>query len=151
LIEKIAFNLYSDEILLVKEHVSNFGRYSKQDYNRIKNLPNVFLLAPEENTKEILLYIDFVITLTSTVGFEALLLDKKAITFGDIFYNAHKNSFRARSVEEMRNFLDDQSMNITDHNYNIKFLLAYKSNTFSGSIRYGASGLNIIDDIRNML
>lgn len=67
-----------------KEHPS-----SGQDYHKLYQLAqgnNGLVFANDANTQELIEKSAAVITINSTVGFEALLLGKKVIVLGDAFY-----------------------------------------------------------------
>lgn len=70
-IRNIAFNLPQGTKLYVKDHISAWGYPSLEFYKKIKKLPNVRLLGPHEKTKYLIKKSRAVITLTSTVGYEA--------------------------------------------------------------------------------
>ncbi len=93
----IAWKLY------VKEHQSMVGERSLKFYKAIKKIPNVRLVSfnyykdPKpwiENAKG-------VITITGTGAYEAALLGKKSIVFGDVPFNMISSISRIRSYEEL--------------------------------------------------
>ncbi len=74
--------------ILIKENpYQTFYQRGPWFYQRIKSLPNVFLVSPETNTKSLILGSRFVATITGTAGYEALLAEKCALTFGKAWYN----------------------------------------------------------------
>src|SRR5690606_36008536 len=85
-IKNISFSLPHGVKLYVKDHVSAYGYPSLEFYEKLKNLPNVRLLSPFENTKILIARSCAVITLTSTVGYEALLMGKRVFLYGRVFY-----------------------------------------------------------------
>ena len=89
--------------LYVKEHQSMVGERSLTFYKEIKKIPNVRLVRfnyykdPKpwiENAKG-------VITITGTSAYEAALLGKKSIVFGDLPFNMISSISRIRSYEEL--------------------------------------------------
>ena len=91
LIRKLSLSLPNNTWLYVKEHPNAYG-YNRLDfYQQLRMLPNVKLIAYQNNTFDLLLQSIAVITLTSTVGYEALLYHKKALVFGDVFYKLLPN------------------------------------------------------------
>lgn len=83
LIEHIAASLPLGTKLLVKPHPHwSCVDISIGDVRKIKNLRNVILVSPDMNTYDLIRNSIAVLTINSTVGFEALVLGKPVITFG---------------------------------------------------------------------
>jgi hypothetical protein len=144
LVRNIAFSLGENEFLIVKEHVSNYGYFNSSVYDEIKSLPGVKLIGPKHNIKDFIKLSQGVIALTSTVGFEALLLDKPVLVFGDVFYNKHPLCRKINSIFEIKKAFSELNERVILGNYNNQlFLLAYKSFTVSGRVIYGEDCLNI--------
>lgn len=135
-IKTLAFNLPQGTKLYVKDHKSAWGFPSLNFYKKIKRLPNVVLLSPNEPTKKLIKKSKGIATLTSTVGYEALLLKKKVLLFGRVFYEFHKNVYRMKSRDDIHklllSFLNDES-NETEI-YNKRFVQAYWLSTFPKKI-----------------
>ncbi len=134
-IRNIAFNLPAGITLYVKDHLSAYGYPSKDFYRRLKKLPNVRVIAPEEPAKTLVKNSAGVITLTSTMGYEALLLGKTVFLYGSVFYEHHKNVIKvgnpANLFELIRSTIDKAS---PDNSYNINFIAAYYLSTKPGSL-----------------
>lgn len=109
-IRNIAFNLPEGVRLYVKDHPSAHGYAERSFYRSVARLPNVRLLRPSVPTKPLIKKSLAVITLTSTAGYEALLLGKRVFLYGNIFYELHKNVVRienpARLFEYFKEWLD---------------------------------------------
>ncbi len=136
-IRNIAFNLPTGITLYVKDHLSAYGYPSKDFYRRLKKLPNVRVVAPHLPAKTLVKNSVGVITLTSTLGYEALLLGKIVFLYGSVFYEHHKNVIK---VGDPTNLFELIKNNIYEHNpdsdqsYNIKFLAAYFLSTKPGKL-----------------
>jgi hypothetical protein len=135
-IKNIAFNLPFMTKLYVKEHFVNYGRLPVRFYKEIKKIPNVKLIACEENIKNLIQKSQCVITLTSTVGFEALLMNKPVIVLGEVFYQCHPNCYKIKDYEDIFNLLKKTASVNTNKQINQKFIAAYKKITFEGNINY---------------
>lgn len=137
-IRNIAFNLPQGIKLYVKDHISAFGYPTLDFYRKISNLPNVCLLAPNAPTKKLIQASQAVITLTSTVGYEALLLNKRVFLFGEVFYKNHKNVVKIENPSNLFQLLTAHLSEIeNDHSdleYNINFVAAYYMNTYPGTL-----------------
>jgi hypothetical protein len=95
LLREIAASLPIDHRLYVKEHVSNRGRRPLDFYQRIKAIPSVRLLGPDEDTWSLIRNASVIAVITGTVGWEGLLFDKPVVTFGDVFFNLLPQVYRA--------------------------------------------------------
>lgn len=127
IIRNIAYSLPYGTKLYVKDHVSAYGYPSLSFYQKLKQLPNVHVITPHAPTKEMIRKSIGIITLTSTVGYEALLLNKPVTILGEGFYKFHKNCFQCDSLKSIGTYLikmknDDMSL---EKNYNQLFLYAY--------------------------
>jgi len=96
--------------LYVKEHPFGYGNRNPDFYKRIKALPNVRLISPRENNFGLIHKCSLLVTITGTSGWEALLLGKKVVTFGNIFFNICSETERIENIENLpaivRNSLD---------------------------------------------
>lgn len=88
-IKNLAFSLPRGKWLYVKDHPSAVGYPERSFYRKIAALPNVRLISPEAGTKDLIKRSLGVITLTGTVGFEALVLGKPVWVLGEVFYDFH--------------------------------------------------------------
>lgn len=135
-IRNIAFSLPEGVRLYVKDHISAWAFPSLDFYRRIRRLPNVRLLAPEEPTKQLIKAAAGVITLTSTVGYEALLLKKRVFLYGRVFYEFHKGVTRVENPAALRDLLIDGVARDVDWDdaYNHDFVCAYHQATLPGTL-----------------
>ncbi|MGB5283391.1 MAG: hypothetical protein WBN29_02705 [Polyangiales bacterium] len=87
LIEDLVKSLPAGTRLYVKDHVSTRGRWPLSLYRAIKKCFGVRLIAPDADVPTLIRNADAVAVITGTMGWEAVLLDKPAVTFGDVFFN----------------------------------------------------------------
>lgn len=90
-IKAIAFRLPIGMRLCVKEHPSATALQPVSFYEQLAALPNVELLGPDVHTKELIRRSIGVVCLTSTVGFEAAVLNKPVVVLGNVFYSYFPN------------------------------------------------------------
>lgn len=90
-IKAIAFRLPTHVKLVVKEHPSATALQPLSFYRALDALPNVELVGPELNAKELARRSIGVICLTSTLGFEAAALNKPVICLGNVLYGYFPN------------------------------------------------------------
>ncbi|MDD2367412.1 MAG: hypothetical protein PHN84_14765 [Desulfuromonadaceae bacterium] len=133
-IRNIAFNLPQGVQLYVKDHKSAWGYPRLDFYKKIIRLPNVRLLAPTAPTKKLIKACQAVITLTSTVGYEALLMGKRVFLYGSVFYQQHPGVVR---VENPSKLFDLFMCHLNrpcgwDRKFNKRFVSAYYLCTYAG-------------------
>jgi hypothetical protein len=135
-VRSIAFNLPVGVNLLIKDHKSAWGYPSIDFYKKIKRLPNVKLLPPEAPTKKLIKGSIGVITLTSTVGYEALIMGKPIILIGRVFYEFHRGVFKLQSKDKMFSVIKKCMSYVDDPNsdYNETFVQAYWISACEGSL-----------------
>jgi hypothetical protein len=75
-------------VLWVKEHPYSVGRRALSDYRRLRAMSKVRLIHPGLNTFELTRHAAAVVTISSTLGWEALLLGVPVVTLGNVFVNA---------------------------------------------------------------
>jgi len=110
LIRNISRNLPIDTKLLVKEHPAYAGGYSLEELRDLSKHPNIVVLHPDISSKDIFKHIDFVITINSTVGYEALFYNKIVITMGSSFYESFPGVINITDVKEIYNVLQDEEL-----------------------------------------
>lgn len=133
-IRNIAFNLPEGVRLYVKDHISGFGQATSAFYESIVRLPNVTLLSPWQPTKELIRRSLAVITLTSTVGYEALLLGRRVFLFGRVFYEFHPDVVRVTNPAALFDLFAAWLHRPLHSNreYNLRFVEAYYHSTLPG-------------------
>jgi hypothetical protein len=135
-IRNIAFNLPEGVRLYVKDHVSAFGRPAIKFYESIARLPNVKLIRPFAATKELIRGSMAVITLTGTVGYEALLLGKRVFLYGNVFYEVHSNVVKVLEPSKLHQILTHwlaKPVSVT-RDYTQRFVEAYYMASYPGTL-----------------
>lgn len=92
-LEAIAKSKPIDHIVIVKEHVTMIGRRPNGYYEKINNLPGVYMVDPTEPAPQFINKSKAIITLTGTAGFEAIMLGKPAIFLGNFIYKFINQGF----------------------------------------------------------
>lgn len=135
-IRNIAFSLPEGIRLYVKDHVSAWAYPPTDFYRRLVRLPNVRLLGPDEPTKQLIKASAAVITLTSTVGYEALLLKKPVFLYGHVFYGFHAGVQPIENPAKLRLLIERVLANPPewDDQYNQDFVCAYYLSTLPGTL-----------------
>jgi len=113
LIKQIAESLPLSFKLYVKEHPAMVGFRTRQYYRELKKIPNVKLIHPNHDSYTIINDARIITTVTGTTGWEALMLKKPVITFGDIYYNALSMVKKCTEIEGLPYLVKEQLENFT--------------------------------------
>jgi hypothetical protein len=121
LISRIQSQIHDKEMTFVfKEHPS-----SPQDYQylrqRVQNNDHL-MFANECSTQELIEKAEAIVTINSTVGLEALLLDKKVIALGNAFYAFEGLAKHAETEYELLELINDLEHWQTDEQLRENFL-----------------------------
>lgn len=135
-IRNIAFSLPDGYKLYVKSHPNGFGYEGVQFYKKVRAIPRVKLIPYFINSRELITKSSGVITLTSTMGFEALMLKKPAFIFGNVFYQVHPYCNKIENMyllpEILTKALSKKYDQQTFEKYNLSLLKAYCDCAFPG-------------------
>jgi hypothetical protein len=129
-------NLPVGSYLYVKDHISARGIQNKDFYKKINALPGVRLIHFDYNVKKLVKLSRGVITVTSTVGYEAVLMNKPVYLFGHVFYEKFPNVTKLNSFSELRQALKTRPKSYSDEDIS-KFIIAYRRYTFAGQLFIG--------------
>ena len=122
LITQIAKSLPLRFKLYVKEHPSMIGYRTHAYYKKLKKIPNVKLIDAGLSSFDLVQKTKLVITITGTVGWEAILSKKPVITFGYVHYNKLSAVKKCENIERLPYLIKEQLKNFQ---YNEKELLNF--------------------------
>lgn len=97
--------------LYIKEHPAMFGYRTRKFYKQLKKIPNVKLMGPEVSNFDLIQNSKLVTAITSTASWEAVLLKKPVITFGNVFFNALPMVKKCLAPENLPNLVQEQLNN----------------------------------------
>ena len=123
IIEMFSKALPSDVLLIVKEHKVSLGRRPAKFYQEINNFHNAFFVSENTDVYELLDKSLGVITISSSMGLEALMTGKPIITVGDIFYNFSSNTYSATDFSNLESIIQKAINHEFDY-YDILCLLS---------------------------
>ena len=83
-------------------------------YKELKKIPNVKLIDPDITSFQIIANAKLITVITGTTGWEAVLLKKPVITFGDVFYNCLPAVKRCVQIEQLPYLVQEQLKNFQD-------------------------------------
>ncbi len=127
LIKQISRSLPVHFKLYIKEHPQMVPFRTRSYYKELKKIPNVKLINPAITSFDVLPKAKLVLTITSTVGWEALFLGKPVITFGEQFYNSIPMVKKCTQIDRLPYIVKNQLENF---HYDEKELLAYIQGIF---------------------
>jgi len=132
LIENISRSIPADYMLYVKEHPFNYSSRSLYFRKQIKKFPNVRLISPHANSMELTKRSGLVLTITGTTGWEAILLQKPVITFGDVYYNLFDEVINVRDIRKLPLLIKSKLDSKIDKDKTLKFVISVFNSTFPG-------------------
>jgi len=136
LIKQVAKSLPLHFKLYVKDHPDMIGYRPRSYYRVLKNIPNVKLINPYLKTFDIIKNAKIITTITGTAGWEAILLKKPVITFGQVFYNKLSMIKNCRDIETLPLLVKEQ---LEKFNYNEKEIENFTSAIMEDSVYAGIS------------
>ncbi len=141
-IKNAAFALPFPFKLYVKEHPTAMGSRPDRFYQTLAKIPNVVLIAPEQNVPELLQKSAGVITLTGTMGMEAVLSGKPSYVLGNVFYTYHPLCRKIQNFDDLRDRIRSDLSQRPDtsnlESINLRFMASYVRYTIEGSLAFAA-------------
>lgn len=107
-IEATAAMLPEGYLIYVKENPKQDGRYRRPlFYHRLRRIPQVRMMPSHANTHDLTGGSDYVATISGTVAWEAILMGKPALVFGDTWMQALPGVTRYRPGLRHGDIADD--------------------------------------------
>lgn len=110
-VESLLRALPGDRVLWVKEHPNQFGALGDARWcglrRRYHNLRFVF---GRESGRELIKRCSLVVTISSTAGLDGLLLGRRVLVSGRVFYNTFTGAIPVSSYAELTERLNDPSI-----------------------------------------
>jgi Capsule polysaccharide biosynthesis protein len=137
LIECLSKSLPIDHLLYVKEHPVMVGRRPLSFYRTLSSLPNVRLIAPRVSSHDLIRRASAVVTITSSVGWEALVHAKPVIVMGNVWYDACDLVRKVRATADLPAALQwALTQYKPDEELLLKFVAASLEGTYPGRIEH---------------
>lgn len=133
LIRKISQSIPLGAKLVIKEHPRSLGYRSLSYYRALLKIPNVCFISPSTSTRDVINNSELVFVLSGFVGFEAILLKKPVISFGDIMYSCISDLMIRKCTNTSRL---SQSINdmISNYEYSEHSLKSYISAVYENTV-----------------
>jgi len=102
LVEYLSRSIPFGHKLYIKEHPAAVGGYQNSIIKKlIKECGNICLVHPQTNSHELIKNSSLVVTVNSSVGFEALLQNKKVLVVGKSYYKNRGVTFDVNDMNEL--------------------------------------------------
>jgi capsule polysaccharide modification protein KpsS len=108
-IRNLAAGLPAHVPLYVKEHKPMVGRRSIDFYSELAHIPGVRLVDERLHAHRLIQRAEVVLTLTGTVGLEAIMYGTPALVLGDVFFNRFAGVYHPQSFENIHDLLETPS------------------------------------------
>jgi len=135
--------------LVVKEHTNAIGDRPYSFYKKLLKYPNIILADEKINSKHLIERSQLVATVAGTLGYEAALMKKPAITFAKVFFN-RINYCKAVSIDDLLKY-DSLANLVAELNAQLDNRLEFSnflmSNSFEGYITDPHSDPSVLDDL----
>ncbi len=102
LLENISKSLPVGMSLVVKEHVVGKGTRPLSFYRRLTELKNIVILSPEFDGMELVRHAHLVLTTSGTTAWEALLLKKHPIIFGNYWLEESRHVTKVTDLTTLK-------------------------------------------------
>jgi len=111
-VETVLKALPYGRVLWVKEHPNQFGALDTSAWRQLKSrYGNLRFIHGRQNGRELIKRCSLAVTISSSMGMDALLLGRTLLVAGNVFYDQFTGSIHTRSYEEL-----SQELN-KPHNY----------------------------------
>ena len=143
---------------MVKEHPAQQGMLLTNKFQKLyKENSQLFYLPHTIISYDIIKLATLIITLTSHLGWEAIILGKPTFLLGKMFYDKYPFINKMSSFEELRRIIRNQEYIYPQRNATVKFIaqlfeISHKGEPFPGNNLYKKNNLeNIIFAIEKEL
>lgn len=134
-VETILRAIPSDCLLWVKEHPNQFGALGENPWRSLRaKYGNLRFIHGRQSGRELIKRCAAAVTISSSMGMDALLLGRKVIVAGRVFYRTFAGAIAVSSHTELATALNSpQTYEPSENaNANIEELVAFGRNAYSG-------------------
>lgn len=147
LIRQIARSLPVHYKLYIKEHPAMVFHRPISYYKELQKIPNVKLISHKIKGTELIKKSKLVTVITGTAGWEAILLKKPVITFGNVFFNILSFVKRTQDIELLPQSIKEQTENFQ---FNKEELVNFTAAIFKDAFPLNFAGLWYENDIKKI-
>ena len=149
-IENISKCLKENQLLVVKEHPAQAGMLLTKRFQKLKKRNSQLIYFPSViSSFEIIKKSQLIITLTSHLGWEALILGKPVYVLGKMFYDTYPYVNHFESFEKLRDDIRSKNYIYPKQDATIDFIAkiiehSYKGIPFPSPILYSKENIDNI-------
>jgi hypothetical protein len=133
MVRNIAMSLPVNVSLYVKDHQHTMAaRQPMSFYEQVARTPNVELIHPAVDAKSLVARSLGVVTVTGTMGYEAIVMGKPVFAFGHTFYDFHPLCTRIEGFESAFAAFSSASKKVANQEEIFDFVAAYYLSTYPG-------------------
>lgn len=133
ILQEIAKNIPLDCLLAVKEHPLQPGHLMRIEYQDLKRRnSNIIFLPAEINTCELYSRVHSVITVSGSVGWEALINNIPVIVLSDVFYDTHPSVINIKLFSDLKKIYSN-TFSLPKNEDTIEFLCNLLSECWFGN------------------
>lgn len=134
-VETILRSLPHRKVLWVKEHPNQFGALNEPGWQNLKmRYDNLCFVHGRQNGRQLIKNSALVVTISSTMGLDGLLLGRKVLVGGEVFYSRFTGAIRTESylalskeMNKLENYEGSDNINA-----NIDELVAFGRKSYAG-------------------
>jgi len=124
-----------DKVLWVKEHPNQFGALNEASWRHLKKrYDNLRFVHGRQNGRELIKKSALVVTISSTMGLDGLLLGRKVLVGGEVFYSRFTGAIRTESYLALAKELNCHANYKASDNFtlNIEELVKFGCHAYPG-------------------
>jgi len=150
LIENLTKCLKVNQLLVIKEHPAQFGMLLTKKYQKLKkNNSQIVFLPSTISSYDIIKKSDVIITLTSHLGWEALILGKPVFLLGKMFYDKYPYINKFESFDKLKNDIQNKNYLFPKQEATVKYIaqlieVSYKGMPFPCENLYKKENIELI-------
>lgn len=135
LVETVLRALPAGHVLWVKEHPNQFGALGEPRWRALKRrYANLRFVYGRESGRTLMRRAGLVVTISSSAGMDALLLGRRALVAGKIFYRTFTGALPIESPADIARLLNDPSIYgpVDNREANVRELTAFTARCYPG-------------------
>ncbi len=120
-IERVVAALPKGVELYIKEHPNQFGALGSRVWRNLRQRhPNVKFIYGRESGRELLRKCNAAVVISSTAGMDALLMKKKVVVLGNVYYENFPGAIKVNSIGALSELLNNNFFEDVDNSKQFK-------------------------------
>lgn len=152
-IQEISKILPEDYVLVIKEHPWQPKYLKRLEYQQLRERnSNIIYLAGSVDSHSIVKNSEAVITITGSVGWEALVNNIPVFLLGSVFYDKHPDVMKIGNYDDIKKILLEKKLIRPNDNHTLIYLAKLLSYSYQGfPTMIHLKGLSDKDNINNII